>query len=125
MRQRIHTRRPAAVKAVWSVDVGVVNRTSFVSCQGLGNHADHSGDWVGRAQEGEDPFTRQRTEKRARVKAQAGRQLANAKASAKTMGARAPAPAALPPTLQLAAALSEHGRGRPVKGRAMRDDVRP
>ncbi len=41
------------------------------------------------------------------------------------MGERAPAPAALPPTLQLAAALSEHGRGRPVKGRAMRDDVRP
>lgn len=74
-------------------------------------------------QEGEDPFTRQKAEKRDRVKAQAARQLANAKASAKAMGARAPPPV-LPPTLQLAASLPEHGRGRPVKRREIRDDVR-
>ena len=112
---------------MWSEEVGVVNCTTFLRpFRAPCSHAGHSGDrGGGRAQEGEDPFTRQRTEKRARVKAQAGRQLANAKASAKMMGERAPAPAALPPTLQLAAALSEHGRGRPVKGRAMRDDVRP
>ncbi|KAK9841014.1 hypothetical protein WJX81_005502 [Elliptochloris bilobata] len=75
--------------------------------------------------EGEDPFTRAHAEKRERVKAQAGRQLANAKASAKAMGARAPPlAAALPPTLQLAASLPEHGRGRPVKRREIRDDIK-
>ena len=75
-------------------------------------------------QDGEDPFTRARSEKRERVKAQAGRQLANAKASAKAMGVRgSAAPAALPPTLQLAASLPEHGRGRPVKRKEIRDDV--
>ena len=34
------------------------------------------------------------------------------------------APAALPPTLQLAASLPEHGHGRPVKRKEIRDDVR-
>lgn len=42
------------------------------------------------------------------------------------MGARGGggAPAALPPTLQLAASLPEHGRGRPSKRKEIRDDVR-
>jgi hypothetical protein len=66
-------------------------------------------------QPGEDPFTKQRTDKRERVRKQAKQQLANAKAAAKA--------GTLPPTLRLAAALPEHGKGRPAKRKEMRDEV--
>ncbi|KAK9811038.1 hypothetical protein WJX73_008233 [Symbiochloris irregularis] len=65
---------------------------------------------------GEDPFTKQREEKREGVKAQEKRQLANAKASAK---AGAP-----PSTLRLAATLPSKGKGKPNKRRELADDVR-
>jgi regulator of ribosome biosynthesis len=67
-------------------------------------------------QPGEDPFTKQRTDKRERVRKQAKQQLANAKAAAKA--------GTLPPTLRLAAALPEHGKGRPAKRKEMRDELK-
>ena len=68
---------------------------------------------------GEDPFTKAKEEKRARVKTQARQELANLKNAAKVGGA-----AALPPTLRLAAALPEHGKGRPVKRKELKGEVR-
>lgn len=53
------------------------------------------------------------------MKAQHKRQVANIKASAKTTGSSG----ALPPTLKLAAALPEHGKGKPTKRKEMKDDV--
>ena len=67
---------------------------------------------------GEDPFTQQRAAKRERVAKQDKRQLANLKAGAKAGGK-----GALPPTLRLAAALPEHGRGPPVKRRELKGEV--
>lgn len=67
----------------------------------------------------EDPFTRQRAEKRERVKKQEKQQLANLKAAAKAGGS-----AALPPTLRLAAALPEHGKGRPAKRKELKDELK-
>lgn len=69
-------------------------------------------------QPGEDPFTKQRNEKKERVKKQEKQQLANLKAAAKAGGA-----AALPATLRLAAALPEHGKGRPAKRKELKGEV--
>ena len=52
------------------------------------------------------------------MQAQSQRQAANLKATAKQRGQ-----AGLPPTLSLAAALPEHGKGAPVKRRDMKSDV--
>ena len=68
-------------------------------------------------QPGDDPFTKQRQEKKDRAKKQAKQQLGNLKAAAK-------AGATLPPTLRLAAALPEHGKGRPVKRKEYQGEVR-
>ena len=73
-----------------------------------------------RAQVGEDPFTKQRQEKRERVKKNEAQQLANLKAAAKAGGGAG----ALPPTLRLAAALPQHGKGRPAKRRELKEEVR-
>jgi regulator of ribosome biosynthesis len=73
---------------------------------------------LGPWQVGEDPFTKQRQDKRERVKKQAKQQLGNLKAAVKTGGA-----GALPPTLRLAAALPEHGKGRPVKRKELSGEV--
>jgi hypothetical protein len=70
-------------------------------------------------QPGEDPFTKQRQDKKERVKKQQKQQLANVKAAVKAGGM-----AALPPTLRLAAALPEHGKGRPAKRKELHDEVR-
>ncbi len=70
------------------------------------------------SQVGEDPFTKQRQEKKERVKKQEKQQLANLKAAAKAGGA-----GALPPTLRLAAALPEHGKGRPAKRKELKGEV--
>lgn len=67
---------------------------------------------------GEDPFTKQRQAKKERVKKQTKQQLGNLKAAAKAGGA-----GALPPTLRLAAALPEHGKGRPVKRKELHGEV--
>ncbi|KAL3139884.1 hypothetical protein ABBQ38_004178 [Trebouxia sp. C0009 RCD-2024] len=69
-------------------------------------------------QAGEDPFGDQRTEKRARVASQEGRQLKNKQASDKIHGKPV-----LPPTLKLAASLPEHGKGVPTKRRELKADV--
>ena len=66
---------------------------------------------------GDDPFTRLRQEKRERVKKNQQQQLANLKGATKG-GAR------LPPPLRLAAALPEKGRGKPVKRKELKDEVR-
>ncbi|KAL4446233.1 hypothetical protein ABPG77_003040 [Micractinium sp. CCAP 211/92] len=68
---------------------------------------------------GEDPFTKQRQEKKERVKKQEKQQLANLKAAAKAGGA-----GALPPTLRLAAALPEHGKGRPAKRKELKGELK-
>jgi hypothetical protein len=70
-------------------------------------------------QQGEDPFTKQRQEKRERVRKQEKAQLNNLKAAAKAGGV-----GALPPTLRLAAALPEHGKGLPVKRKEFHGEVR-
>ena len=62
----------------------------------------------------EDPFSKSRKEKKARVKKQDARQLANLKAAAKEGGTEA-----LPATLKLAASLPEHGKGKPMKRKEM------
>ncbi|KAI7840975.1 hypothetical protein COHA_005204 [Chlorella ohadii] len=73
----------------------------------------------------EDPFTKQRAEKRERVKKQEKQQLANLKvrwlagAAAKAGGS-----GALPPTLRLAAALPEHGKGRPAKRKELKHELK-
>ena len=69
-------------------------------------------------QQGEDPFTKQRQEKRERVRKQEKQQLSNLKAAAKAGGV-----GALPPTLRLAAALPEHGKGLPVKRKEFHGEV--
>ena len=69
-------------------------------------------------QPGEDPFAALKKEKKQKVQAQSQRQAANLKATAKQRGQ-----AGLPPTLSLAAALPEHGKGAPVKRRDMKSDV--
>ena len=69
-------------------------------------------------QPGEDPFAALKKEKKQKVQAQSQRQAANLKATAKQRGQ-----ASLPPTLSLAAALPEHGKGAPVKRREMKSDV--
>lgn len=71
-----------------------------------------------RTQVGEDPFGEERTEKKARMAAQEGRQLKNMKASDKIHGKPT-----LPPTLKLAASLPEHGKGVPTKRRELKSDV--
>jgi regulator of ribosome biosynthesis len=65
-----------------------------------------------------DPFTRQLKEKKERVKKQGDRQLANLKNAVKEGGK-----GALPATLRLAAALPEHGRGKPTKRKEMLSDL--
>ena len=70
-------------------------------------------------QAGEDPFGDQRKEKKARIASQEGRQLKNKQASDKIHGKPV-----LPPTLQLAASLPEHGKGVPTKRRELKADVR-
>jgi hypothetical protein len=70
-----------------------------------------------RPQVGEDPFSKLRQEKRARVKKNSEQQLANLKEAAKSG-------AALPPTLRLAAALPEKGRGKPTKRKELKNEVR-
>lgn len=60
-----------------------------------------------------------RSERKARRAAGEGRQLANLKAALKKGGK-----GAVPNTLQLAAALPEHGRGQPAKRKDLRDNVR-
>lgn len=70
---------------------------------------------------GEDPFTKQRQEKRERVKKNASQQLSNLKAAAKAGGG---ASGSLPPTLRLAASLPEHGKGRPVKRRELKQELK-
>ena len=69
-------------------------------------------------QPGEDPFAALKKQKKHKVQAQSQRQAANLKATAKQRGQ-----AGLPPTLSLAAALPEHGKGAPVKRREMKSDV--
>ena len=66
----------------------------------------------------EDPFGEERTERKARITAQEGRQLKNMKASDQVHGKPA-----LPPTLKLAASLPEHGKGVPTKRRELKTDV--
>ncbi|GAB4814848.1 hypothetical protein N2152v2_001894 [Parachlorella kessleri] len=66
---------------------------------------------------GDDPFTKQRQERKDRVKKQAKQQLSNLKAATK-------AGATLPPTLRLAAALPEHGKGRPVKRKEYQGELK-
>lgn len=61
---------------------------------------------------GEDPFTRQRREKRDRVHRQAAAQAGNLQAAVNAGGKRA-----LPPTLRLAATLAEDGRRGPIQRR--------
>ncbi|KAI3432847.1 hypothetical protein D9Q98_010431 [Chlorella vulgaris] len=68
---------------------------------------------------GEDPFTKQRQDKKERAKKQQKQQLANLKAAVKAGGM-----AALPPTLRLAAALPEHGKGRPAKRKELHDELK-
>ncbi|KAI3432831.1 hypothetical protein D9Q98_010415 [Chlorella vulgaris] len=68
---------------------------------------------------GEDPFTKQRQDKKERAKKQQKQQLANVKAAVKAGGM-----AALPPTLRLAAALPEHGKGRPAKRKELHDELK-
>ena len=53
------------------------------------------------------------------MKKQAKAQLSNLKAAAKAGGK-----GALPPTLRLAAALPEHGKGKPVKRKELAGEVR-
>lgn len=72
----------------------------------------------GALQPGEDPFAALKKEKKQKKQAQSQRQAANLKATAKQRGQ-----AGLPPTLSLAAALPEHGKGAPVKRRDMKSDV--
>jgi regulator of ribosome biosynthesis len=66
---------------------------------------------------GDDPFATLKQEKRERVRKNQQQQLANLKGAAK-------GGAALPPTLRLAAALPEKGRGKPTKRKDMKDEVR-
>lgn len=70
-------------------------------------------------QPGEDPFTQLRKEKRERVAKQAKQQAANVKQALQTGGR-----AAVPATLRLAATLPEKGRGKPIKRKELRDEVR-
>lgn len=80
-----------------------------VACHGLARCA---------LQPGEDPFTKQRQEKKERIRKQEKQQLANLKAAAKAGGS-----GALPSTLRLAAALPEHGKGRPTKRKELKGEV--
>lgn len=73
---------------------------------------------MAKVQDGQDPFSALRKEKAARVKSTDKRQLANAKVALKNAGQ-----GAVPPTLKLAAALPEHGKGQPVKRTELRNDV--
>ena len=57
-------------------------------------------------------------EKRERVKAAGKRELANKKTALKAAGK-----GAVPSTLKLASTLPEHGKGRPVKRKELKDDV--
>ncbi|KAL6769428.1 hypothetical protein ACKKBG_A30970 [Auxenochlorella protothecoides x Auxenochlorella symbiontica] len=68
---------------------------------------------------GDDPFSKQKRDKKARVAKQEKAQLANLKAAAKSGGK-----GALPPTLRLAAALPEHGRGRPVRHKDYKQELK-
>lgn len=70
-------------------------------------------------QVGDDPFSAGIREKKERVAKQDKRRLANLKATAKAGGT-----SSLPPTLKLAASLPQHGKGRPVKRKELKDDVR-
>ncbi len=72
---------------------------------------------------GEDPFTKLKAEKKERVREQHKRQLSNLKAGAKVAGREGGA-AALPPTLRLAAGLPAHGKGKLLKRKEVKDDVR-
>jgi regulator of ribosome biosynthesis len=67
----------------------------------------------------EDPFTLLAREKKERVKRQDKRQVANLKNAVKAGGA-----GALPPTLRLAAALPEHGRGAPARRRELQPELK-
>lgn len=71
-------------------------------------------------QAGADPFTEERTKKRERVKQNKALQLKNLAAGAKGGSAAA----GIPASVQLAAKLPEHGRGRPTKRKEMEKTVR-
>lgn len=68
---------------------------------------------------GEDPFSKAKTEKKQRTARQTTQQLANLKVAAKQGGK-----AALPSTIKLAASLPEHGKGRPVKRKDLRGELK-
>ena len=65
-------------------------------------------------QAGEDPFQEEKRAKKERVKKQAARQLNNMAVSRQASGGGGGG--SVPTSLQLAASLPEHGRGRPAKG---------
>lgn len=65
-------------------------------------------------QAGADPFTEERTKKRERVKKNKASQLANLQGSK---------PGGIPASVQLAAKLPEHGRGKPTKRKEMQSTV--
>lgn len=67
---------------------------------------------------GEDPFTAMQKEKKAKTKSNKDRELANVKNTLKKVGKNA-----VPSALKLAASLPEHGRGKPVKRKDLKDDV--
>ena len=67
----------------------------------------------------EDPFTRLRREKKERVKKQETQQLSNLKSAVKSGGK-----GALPATLKLAAALPDHGRGKPTKRKEFKAEIK-
>lgn len=68
---------------------------------------------------GEDPFSKLRKDKKERVNRQQKQQLTNLKGAVKAHGK-----GVLPPTLKLAAALPEHGRGKPEKRKEMEPELR-
>eukprot|EP00879_Flechtneria_rotunda_P032375 GHRR01035571.1.p1 GENE.GHRR01035571.1~~GHRR01035571.1.p1 ORF type:complete len:249 (+),score=92.20 GHRR01035571.1:471-1217(+) len=70
-------------------------------------------------QPGEDPFTQLRKEKKERQQLHSKQQLANVKQAIKQGGA-----AAVPATLRLAATLPEKGRGKPIKRKELRDEIK-
>lgn len=70
-------------------------------------------------QPGEDPFSKMKQERKQRVAANEGRQLANSKYALKHGGK-----GAVPNTLKLAATLPEHGKGQPTKRKELRSNVR-
>lgn len=73
-------------------------------------------------QAGSDPFTEEKAKKRERVKKNQERHVANLKAAGGG-GKGAPRSGGIPSSVQLAAKLPEHGRGRPTKRSQMGEAV--